>query len=143
MALDRNHLEVLSRSECLRLLDSQRVGRIGITRRALPMILPVNYLLVGDHIVFATVTGSKSLAVAHEDVVAFEVDRIEQADRSGWSVLVVGVARYVHAGELLWDKGMTDGLDSWVAPYVTQLVRLSTDRVTGRRMVGAAPAMLD
>jgi hypothetical protein len=56
--LDRNGLEILPRAECLRLLATRPVGRVGVSRHALPAILPVTYRMLGEDIVFATGTGS-------------------------------------------------------------------------------------
>ena len=49
---------VLSRDESLRLLTTTNLGRIAISWRALPMIMPVNFALDGDRIVVATWDGS-------------------------------------------------------------------------------------
>lgn len=137
MALDRNGLEILSRQECLRLLKGWPVGRVGVTRHALPMVLPVTYRLSGEDIFFATGTGSKSLAVAHRDVIAFEVDQIDPETKTGWSVLAVGVAHHVKEDDPEWE--LTDELDlqPWVGGQAIQLIRLPTDRLTGRRLLGS------
>jgi hypothetical protein len=47
MEIDRNGLEVLSRHECLRLLGTATLGRIGVTSDALPTVLPVNFRFDG------------------------------------------------------------------------------------------------
>ena len=48
---------VIPRAECLRLLAGQTVGRLGFVVHGRPMVLPVNYVLVGDLIVFRTGEG--------------------------------------------------------------------------------------
>src|SRR5690348_15001388 len=93
--LDRNGLEVLDRDECLRLLTTATLGRIGISSGALPVILPVNFRLVGDAIVFRTAPGTKLDAATRGAVVAFEVDDMDPIEHTGWSVMVTGVARPV------------------------------------------------
>ena len=45
MERDRNGLEILDRSECLRLLAGSSVGRVAVSVGALPVILPVNFRL--------------------------------------------------------------------------------------------------
>ena len=45
IVIDRNGLEVLDRDECLRLLGTATLGRVGITFGALPVVLPVNFRL--------------------------------------------------------------------------------------------------
>jgi hypothetical protein len=137
-AIDRNGLEILPRSACLELLGSAHVGRVAVSRYALPVILPVNYAMLGDDIVFATGTGSKSLAIADETVIAFEVDKIDPADRSGWSVLAVGKA-------LPFDERDADivaarrlDLHPWVGHHAVGLIRMPTRRLSGRRLLGSA-----
>ena len=87
---DRLILEELDRDECLRLLAVAPVGRVGITIGALPAILPVNFALVGPHIVVRTVPGTKLDSAMRRAVVAFEVDSYAPDGSSGWSVLVRG-----------------------------------------------------
>lgn len=87
---DRVTLGELDRDECLRLLATAEVGRIGVTIGALPAILPVNFALVGSHIVVQTVPGTKLGAAMRRAAVAFEVDSYAPDGSSGWSVLVQG-----------------------------------------------------
>lgn len=90
--VDRNGLLVLDRAECLRLLGQMTFGRIAVTIGALPVILPVNFRLVDDRIVFRTNPGSKLDAATAGSVVSFEVDSIDPVSHTGWSVVVTGVA---------------------------------------------------
>jgi nitroimidazol reductase NimA-like FMN-containing flavoprotein (pyridoxamine 5'-phosphate oxidase superfamily) len=84
-------LERLSRTECLDLLALAHVGRVGFLVDGHPEILPVNYALDGDAILFRTAEGSALNQVSLANV-AFEVDAIDESMRSGWSVLVRGHA---------------------------------------------------
>ena len=95
MEVDRNGLEVLDRDECLRLLASATLGRIGFTSGALPTVLPVNFDLDGERILVRTGRGSKLDAALRDAVVAFEVDDFDPICHSGWSVAVTGVATEV------------------------------------------------
>lgn len=83
--------EILGRTECLNLLALAQVGRVGIVVNEQPQILPVNYALDGDAILFRTAEGSV-LNQASMRNVAFEVDRIDETTQTGWSVLVQGHA---------------------------------------------------
>ena len=64
----------LGPAECIALLGSVQVGRVGVTIDALPAVLPVNFVVWNGSIVFRTVPGTKLDAAAAGDVVAFEVD---------------------------------------------------------------------
>ena len=70
-------LEHLDREGCLRLLATQQVGRIGIPAQALPVILPVNFRLLDESIVFRAIPGAKLHAATNRAVGAFEVASYE------------------------------------------------------------------
>jgi Pyridoxamine 5'-phosphate oxidase len=89
----RAGLEVLSREECLSLMATVSVGRLGVSIDALPAILPVNFVLLREQIIVRTVPGTKLDAAAAQAVVAFEVDSYDPGGKWGWSVLVLGLAR--------------------------------------------------
>lgn len=87
-------MEIISRRECLRLLAGRNVGRLGFLVGDQPMVLPVNYVLRGNEVVFRTGEGTK-LEVTPLAKVAFEVDDFNVQNRSGWSVVVQGVAEEI------------------------------------------------
>src|SRR4051794_34583913 len=88
-------LEVLDEGECRRLLATCHIGRVATSIGALPTVVPVNFTLLDSDVVFRTGVGTKLEAPVSEAVVAFEVDRFDDMDHGGWSVLVVGVARRI------------------------------------------------
>lgn len=134
MAFDRNGLEILSRPECLALLGSQPVGRLAITSSSLPAILPVTFQLIDEDVIFATGTGAKSRAIRKGTVLAFEVDEIDPGTHAGWSVLVVGRARELDPRRT--PSGLRQQLDlkPWAGRHATKLIRLPTERLSGRRL---------
>jgi uncharacterized protein len=141
MQLDRNGLEVLSRAECLRLLAQSRVGRVVVTDRALPAAFPVNFALLDEDVVFMTTTGSKLEAAQGEEVMAFEADDIDPVLRSGWSVLVQGLASLISdPAELEAARALR--LEPWVPAVDFQFVRIRAELVSGRRLLPkAAPTV--
>jgi nitroimidazol reductase NimA-like FMN-containing flavoprotein (pyridoxamine 5'-phosphate oxidase superfamily) len=76
-ALDRNGLEVLSHGQCLELLRTVRLGRIGVSMQALPVVMPVSFALLGDDVVFRSGTGTKLSAAVDRTIVAFEADQVD------------------------------------------------------------------
>ena len=48
-------LRELSRARCFDLLATLAVGRVGVSVRALPAILPVAYVVVGERVVLRSV----------------------------------------------------------------------------------------
>jgi nitroimidazol reductase NimA-like FMN-containing flavoprotein (pyridoxamine 5'-phosphate oxidase superfamily) len=93
MEVDRNGLEVLGHDECLELLETATLGRIGVSSDALPIVLPINFRFDGGQILFRTGVGTKLDAATNNAVVAFEVDEIDPTAHTGWSAVVRGVAR--------------------------------------------------
>lgn len=118
--IDRYGRLVLERDECLLLLATHRLGRVAVSLGALPTVLPVNFRLVGDRIVFRAAVDPRLEAAMRDAVVAFEVDEIDEIDHTGWSVVVTGIARAVSdpAGDV-------------------RTVEVSTDLVTGQRLIAA------
>ncbi len=133
MKRDSAGLEVLSREESLALLASVPVGRVVYTDRALPAILPVNYVLDDDSVVFRTGAGSKLAVATREAVVAFEADSFDEATRSGWSVMVLGRSRVVEDAEEI-DRLAKLDLRTWVPANRQHFVKIEISQVSGRRL---------
>jgi nitroimidazol reductase NimA-like FMN-containing flavoprotein (pyridoxamine 5'-phosphate oxidase superfamily) len=131
--IDRNGLEVLDRAQCLALLRTATIGRIGTTIGALPTVLPVNFRVVDDQVVFRTTAGTKLDAAATNAVVAFEADAIDAMSHGGWSVVVTGIAReVVDPGEL--DRLTDAHIPFWAPTADGHVVSIRTDRISGRRI---------
>lgn len=131
--VDRNGLEVLDRGECLELLAMATLGRLAVTVGALPVILPINFRLLDDRIVFRTGAGTKLDAATSGAVVAFEADDIDRFSHEGWSVVVTGVASEV-ADPAQREALSATGIPHWARDDGERLVALSTEVVSGRRL---------
>jgi nitroimidazol reductase NimA-like FMN-containing flavoprotein (pyridoxamine 5'-phosphate oxidase superfamily) len=138
MDMDRNGLEILDRAECLHLLSGSVLGRIAVTVGALPVILPVNFLLDGDRILIRTGKGTKLEAATRDAVVAFEVDDVEPFSHSGWSVCVTGRATELRDDEVARVASLP--LPHWAPSGTEHVVAVSVDFVTGRRLSHPSPA---
>jgi uncharacterized protein len=132
-------LELLTDDQARQLLAGGEVGRVGITIGSLPAIFPVNYRLIDGAVVFRTAPGSKMSAATEGAVVAFEVDDYQLADRSGWSVLLVGRAEVVDDDEVAV-KVAAARLEPLVDSPRTVIVRIAPTFVSGRRLVHRASA---
>jgi len=128
----------LSPDESVRLLSSASMGRVAFSARALPAIRPVNHLVDDDHVIIRTDTGASitsGLRAGGQTVVAYEADEIDQAQRLGWSVVVVGVARQVtDPGEA---AAYRRSLRPWVAGSKDQVIAIHIDLITGYRLAPA------
>ncbi|MFP5327887.1 MAG: pyridoxamine 5'-phosphate oxidase family protein [Acidimicrobiia bacterium] len=138
---DGSGLEILTRQECLRLLASAHIGRVALSIEALPVILPVNFTVFEEQVIFRTAPGSKLTAAARSAVVAFEVDRIDPMQHEGWSVLVTG-----HAHEVVDPERIAIlehlPLRPWAPGSRDHFISIDTDRMSGRRLhTGASAAV--
>ena len=133
MELDRNGLEVLERDECLRLLEMAVIGRVALSSGALPVILPVNFLLDGERILLRTGKGTKLDHALAGAVVAFEVDDINRWRHRGWSVAVTGVATVVDDPD---DLARIECLPlaHWAPGTGEHVLALSVEMISGRRL---------
>lgn len=126
-------LELLTEDQCLDLMATEQLGRVGITVGALPAIFPVNYRIDGRDIFFRTGAGTKLRAAADGGVVGFEVDHVETDARAGWSVLVIGIARVVEAA----DESAVPAVEPspWAGGDRSHLVHIMPEIISGRRLV--------
>lgn len=130
-SLDHQGLEVLPPEECWKLIGSSPVGRISFVDEGSPMILPVNHAVVGHRVVFRTARGTLLHEALMGRPVAFEVDGFDEAERSGWSVVLRGLAG------LADDEDSLDGLG--LRPWADAVdrndwVSVIPDEVSGRRI---------
>ena len=139
METDRNGLEILDRIECMRLLEGAALGRLAVSIGALPVIVPVNFLMDGDRILIRTGEGTKLDAATRGTVVAFEADHVDPLSHSGWSVCVTGRATELREVDDL-ERAGTLPLPHWVPNGASHYVAVSLDLVSGRRLSHHAPA---
>jgi nitroimidazol reductase NimA-like FMN-containing flavoprotein (pyridoxamine 5'-phosphate oxidase superfamily) len=86
------HAIQLSQDECMALLATVSIGRIGTTIDAMPVVLPVTFALHRGSIVFRTMPGTKLDTATRDAVVALQADQYASPhDPSGWSVMVQGM----------------------------------------------------
>jgi nitroimidazol reductase NimA-like FMN-containing flavoprotein (pyridoxamine 5'-phosphate oxidase superfamily) len=88
-------VRALTIEECYRLLATAQLGRLALSHKALPVVLPVSSMLHDRRIVIQTTGGPILDAARAAPVVAFEADDIEPCTYAGWSVVVTGQMRVV------------------------------------------------
>jgi hypothetical protein len=126
------HLVELDGEQCWHLLRGDTLGRIVYTYQALPAVVPVNYAVLGESVLVRTSPHSRLGQLGDGAVVAFEVDSIDRARRTGWSVVLVGSITVLdHAPE-----GMEDALRLLGAPWTVGAegvtLRIMPGFITGR-----------
>ena len=129
----RGSLVELSRQECFELLAEKVVGRVAYVDDDGPVVLPVNYVLDNETVLFRTSASSLLAAHLRDGTVAFQVDEVDEVTEYGWSVLLRGVAT------LEQPKGTGPANHPRPSPWVqgsrNLVVRISPHMLTGRRLL--------
>jgi len=127
-----DQLMELPYGRCLALLSSQSVGRIAITAPDGPHIVPVNYAVVEESIVFRTTPYSLLGTHAWNARLAFEVDQLDPERQRGWSVVARGRGTIVEDDLELAEIKRTWDPRPWAGGARFLYVRLRWDELTGR-----------
>ena len=130
-------LQPIDRSECISLLAANRFGRLAVDMRGQPPLLrAVNYVFdeASESIVFRTADGAKFHALLASRRAAFEIDSLDQVSRTGWSVVVRGVAEEITDPRELRRLKLLP-LDPWAPGEKPHWIRIRARTVTGRRIV--------
>lgn len=131
---DHHAIERLSAEECVALLRTKSVGRVGLSASSLPFVIPVRYVLDRDRILMRTGRDTKMAAATDGAVVAFEVDEFDDGLDEGWSVLVQGFAREVLSGAEV-DPASDEVLRSWVGQMPARCFSIPTEVISGHRLL--------
>ena len=123
----------LDRGECLELMDSVGIGRAVLSADGIPVALPVNVAVLDGDLVFCTDRGSKLDAALRGEVVTVEADGVDHLYRTGWSVLVTGVAELLTEPEEVRRVSRLP-LEAWAPGPHPFFVRIPATLVSGRRL---------
>jgi len=132
-------VQELETAESLRLVAGQEIGRVAYNGRFGPMVLPVNYRLFEDSIVFRTAQGStmdQDLTTGIADaeyLIAFEIDHLDPDRREGWTVLIHGSAHHVTDEDERASVAQA-GVTPWVGGVRDLYMRIRPTHIAGRRI---------
>ena len=123
----------LTKCECFELLALEQLGRVTFVDDLGPMVLPVNFVVDRQMLVFRTGSGTKLDVARSGGRVAFEIDGTDAATQTGWSVVVRGEAVEVtDPAELSRLRRLP--LDPWAPGTRNRYVRILPAVLTGRRI---------
>lgn len=123
----------LSADECQDLLARSVLGRLAFNTPAGPRIVPLNYAVDSDTLVFRTAHYSEIAAHAIGQAAAFEVDELDPRRQTGWSVVALGRVEELTTHELqhlrtLWVP------QPWAGGLRNLYLKLPWREITGRRI---------
>jgi nitroimidazol reductase NimA-like FMN-containing flavoprotein (pyridoxamine 5'-phosphate oxidase superfamily) len=125
-------------AECVRLMCRTPVGRLGLTAGALPVVLPVNFVVDDGTVVFCTESGLKLDAARQHAVACLEVDGYNGFDHTGWSVLATGRLAEITDPERV-ARVRELPLRPWATHAARHYVELPVELLSGRRIVADVP----
>jgi uncharacterized protein len=130
-----NRLVELSEADCRELLAQHTAGRVGFMTGDGPLILPVTYQYRTGSVIFRTSPVGPLAGLVRRTSVAFEIDEINEQNKSGWSVLVVGFAEAMAYNYLLtsaWETGPVP----WADGVRNLFVEIKPRKISGRAVRG-------
>ena len=116
---------VLSIEECWDLLQSTKLGRVALSVRALPMILPVQYYVEDSQLAVCLGHHKVPPQAVNNAVVAFGADEVDPRSGVGWSVQVQAIARFSET------SGVPANCEQLTAG---QIVHLVPEHISGYRV---------
>jgi nitroimidazol reductase NimA-like FMN-containing flavoprotein (pyridoxamine 5'-phosphate oxidase superfamily) len=119
----------LAELDCWELLREQEFGRLAFHLVNEVHIVPINYAVSGERLVFRTAEGSKLLGITMNHDVAFEIDQYDEDHAT--SVVVRGTARELEGDEA--DIAEQLPLRPWVPTAKFSIVEIRPTEVTGRK----------
>ena len=120
----------LSPDECWERAGSRPVGRLAWTGpHGRPTVIPVNFTVVDGSVHIRTAAYSQAARECDDSPVAFEIDTFDEAERSGWSVLMRGHAHLDFASP----PGDHDP-EVWADGTRTLQLRIEVEEITGRQI---------
>lgn len=126
----------LSRPECQERLGSHSMGRVAWSAGGEQYILPVSYAMNAGHVVFRTSPHGALAQLLRPTNVAFEIDQVDEAAETGWSVVVHGRAQGVALPQelaLLWARS---DIVPWAPGTRNTFISIDPQTISGRT-VGA------
>jgi hypothetical protein len=129
-----DNLVELTVEECLALLRRKPVGRIAMATPAGLRILPVNYSVVEDRIVFRTLPYGEIANNVVDAEVAFEADDLDESLARGWSVMAAGRCRRVENPDEVRVIRETANPEPWASGQRNLYFRVEWTTLTGRQV---------
>lgn len=123
-----DRLVELDEATCRQLLASHHIGRVAFNDDPAPQVLPVNYVVRDNRVVFHTGEGVKHAAAEQRVCASFQVDGVNTERGSAWSVLLHG---RLEPGDDIESADEPIPLPGGDRMYV---VVLSIDAIAGRRV---------
>lgn len=135
MGFDETVTTRLSTEECWELLRADEFGRLAYRMSDEVHLVPINYAIDADTILFLTGEGNKLLGVTMHPEVVFEIDAYD--DERAHSVIVRGLARRLEEDEE--HRAENVPLRPWVSTPKYNVVEITPTQISGFAFVLERP----
>lgn len=135
MGFDEAVTTRLSKDECWELLRADEFGRLAYRMSDEVHLVPINYAVDGDTILFLTGEGNKLLGVTMHPEVVFEIDAYD--DDHAHSVILRGLARRLEEDEE--HRAENVPLRPWVSTPKYNVVEIRPTQISGFAFVLERP----
>jgi nitroimidazol reductase NimA-like FMN-containing flavoprotein (pyridoxamine 5'-phosphate oxidase superfamily) len=125
----------LTLEQCWALLESNEFGRLAFHLGPEVHLMPVNYAVDGQTLLFRTAPGSKLVGVVMNGDVVFEID--DQDGHGAVSVILRGEARRLDEDEA--HRAENVPLRPWVPTRKDEVVEIRPTEITGRAFLLRRP----
>ncbi|WP_051479098.1 pyridoxamine 5'-phosphate oxidase family protein [Arthrobacter sp. H5] len=125
--------QALNTDACWALIAGQTTGRIGFLHEGLVTLFPLNCIVDDRGVYFRTSEGG-IIASSHLAQAAFQLDQVDTATRSGWTVLINGpIKRITDPGHLktLWGSRAEE---PWAPGQRNVFFGIKPGKISGRRV---------
>lgn len=130
-AVRHPHLVTLEPERSWGLLGKSGVGRIVFNSTDGPIALPVNYAVSNHDILLRTDEDTMIAKIDPDERVSFEVDHIDDAMSTGWSVIVSATCEHLDAHSRV-SETVDLRVDPWAGGRREHWIRLSARSIAGR-----------
>jgi len=86
-------------AQCLALLGRVRFGRVALSLKALPIVVPVDYIVSGEEILFAMPLDQVAKAL-DQRIAALQADGVDEDSGQRWTALAIGPVRRLEGIEI-------------------------------------------
>jgi uncharacterized protein len=124
----------LTYDQCVTRLSWLSIGRVSVSINAMPVVVPVRFVLDGDSVLFRAPLDDALVAACDGAVIAFEVGDIASLGTTApsWSVQLLGIGSRLDERDFLRVSSL--GSLGASGPDLNQIVRLPTARLHGHEL---------
>jgi uncharacterized protein len=124
----------LGSEECVRLLRGGVAGRVAVCTPSGPHVIPLNYLVVEEHVVVRTSPLSVLGTYGRGAFVAFQIDAFDYENHEGWSVVARGKAEEITDAAELRRVRAHGSPRPWADGTRSLFLRIPWSELSGRRV---------